>query len=200
MARQILVQWNDAESTFDFSKIDRAKLYGKRKRMVLDPDGEPCVSAELSEDGTTIIRSGMTISAYFDEGGEWVEHGKLVGLNEEGEEVPQVPSTLGVVQVLAEATPEELSQNQTLAVYALTDAEVDAELAKSLTSGAIYKFPFNYRTGYSADVAFLLANSSGTYVIVTREAQPEWCELKQAAVQNFDDSNDLDDDLDFEMF
>ncbi len=200
MARQINVIKDGKESIFDFKKVDRAKLYGKRRRVVLDEDGESCVKAELSEDGSTILRSGMTMQAYFDPDGEWVESARIVGLNADGEPVDKVPSTLGVGQELEEVEPGALSQNQTIAVYHLTPAEVDDALKASLDKGSIYRFPFNYRADYSAEVAFLLGNAAGVFVLVTKPATPEWCQLKAVAVESFSDDSEIDDDLDFEMF
>lgn len=200
MARQIVLTFGGEESSFDFKKIDRAKLYGKRQRLVLDDDGKACVRAELSDDGTTIIVSGMTQQAYFDEDGEWVEYGELVGIDEEGNQAEEVPSTLGVAQGLQEARAQELSQNQTLAVYHLQPAEVSQTLQAALESGKLFKFPFNYRAGYSMETAFLLQNGEGIFALVTSDVTPEWCELKQVAVDTFADDGDIDDELDFEMF
>lgn len=201
MALQIHLRFDGAESKFDFKKIDRDKLYGRRRRVVLDDAGKDCVKAELSDDGTTIIVQGMALQAYFDEDGEWVEHSRLIGLDEGGAPVPRVPSTLGVAQELEECTPEELSQNQMAAVYQLFDAEVDAALRARLDAGSIFKFPFNYRADYSADPAFLVANDEGVFALVTKEVAPVWCQLETVAVESFaDDESEMDDDLDFEMF
>lgn len=200
MARQINVIKDGTESIFDFKKVDRAKLYGKRKRVVLDEDGESCVKAELSEDGSSIIRSGMTMQAYFDPDGEWVENSRIVGLDEEGKPVDKVPSTLGVGQELEEVEPGVLSQNQTIAVYHLSPVECDEALKTQLDGGSIFRFPFNYRSDYSAETGFLLANDAGIFVLVTKSATPEWCELKAVAVESFTDDSEIDDDLDFEMF
>jgi len=200
MARQINVILGGKESIFDFKKIDRAKLYGKRRRIVLDDEGESCVKAELSEDGATIIKSGMTMQAYFDAQGEWVESSRLVGLNEEGEPVEKAPSTLGVGQEMEEVEPGALSQNQMVAVYHLSAVEAAPELSAALEAGKIFRFPFNYRADYSAETAFMLSNKEGIFVLVTKAATPEWCQLKTVAVDSFTDDSDLDDDLDFEMF
>jgi hypothetical protein len=200
MARQINVVLDGVESIFDFKKIDRTKLYGRRKRIVLDADGKACVKAELSEDGTTIITQGMAMQAYFDDDGEWVEHGRMIGLSEEGEPVKKVPSTLGKPQDLEESTPEALSQNQMVAVYHLMATEVDPALKKRLDAGSIFKFPFNYRADYCAETGFLLANGEGVFALITRDVSPPWCQLKTVAVESFSEDVELDDELDFEMF
>jgi len=188
------------ESAFDFKKVDRAKLYGKRQRIVLDQEGERCVKAELSEDGSSIIRSGMTMQAYFDPQGEWVENSRLVGLDEEDKPATKVPSTLGEVQEAVLADPGELSQNQMVSVYHLTPSSLDDTLSKALDAGQIFRFPFNYRADYSAEVGFLLANKEGVFVLVTKAATPPWCSLESSAVDTFEEESEIDDDLDFEMF
>ena len=200
MARQINVIKDGTESVFDFKKVDRTKLYGKRKRVVLDEDGENCVKAEISEDGSSIIRSGMTMQAYFDPEGEWVESSRIVGLDEQGNPVDKVPSTLGVGQPLEEVEPGVLSQNQTIAVYHLSPVDFDDALKTQLDAGSIFRFPFNYRADYSAEIGFLLSNDAGVFVLVTKAATPQWCQLKSVAVESFTDDSEIDDDLDFEMF
>jgi len=200
MARQINVIRNGTESVFEFKKIDRAKLYGKRKRIVLDEEGESCVKAELSEDGSTIIRSGMTQQAYFDSEGEWVASNRLVGLDEEGNPAEKVPSTLGVAQELEEVEPGALSQNLMISVYHLTGVDFEEALEADLKAGKIFRFPFNYRADYSAEEGFLLSNKEGVFVLVTKAATPEWCSLKAAVADTFSEESELDDDLDFEMF
>ncbi len=200
MARQINVVLEGNESVFDFSKVDRFKLYGKRQRIVLDDDGHRCEKAELSDDGAAIIRSGMSMQAHFDESGEWVEHGRMVGLDEAGNAVDKVPSTLGVGQELALATPEELSQNEMVSVYHLSEVDCDAALLELLAKGNIYRFPFNYRADYCAETAFLLSNKEGVFVLVTKDASPQWCQLETVAVEDFSQESDADDELDFEMF
>lgn len=42
MARNIVVTLHGEESSFDFKAIDRAAIYGKRRRVALDRDGEAC--------------------------------------------------------------------------------------------------------------------------------------------------------------
>ena len=55
-------------SQFDFQKVDRSKLYGKRQRVALDPNGQPCHRGELMADGSTLLRRGMSAQGYFGRG------------------------------------------------------------------------------------------------------------------------------------
>ena len=84
MAKPIIVSFGGVQSNFDHEKLDRAKLYGRRQRQVLDPEGQRCEKAELTRDGTLLVRSGMTAQGYFDEAGTWIPNGKLVGLDADG--------------------------------------------------------------------------------------------------------------------
>ena len=38
MAKPIVISYKGKESSFDHAKLDRAKLYGKKKRIALDSD------------------------------------------------------------------------------------------------------------------------------------------------------------------
>ncbi len=142
----------------------------------------------------------MTVQAYFDEEGEWVESSRMVGLDDDGEPVDKVASTLGVGQEIEESTPEALSQNLMSAVYHLTDADVDPKLREGLDAGTIYKFSFNYRADYSAETAFLLSNEHGVFALITKDATPQWCQLASVARDDFAEEEEMGDDLDFEMF
>lgn len=203
MARQIVVSRPDgAPSTFDLAKVERRRLYGRRLRVALDPDGQPCVRAALTDDGSLMIKSGMTAQGYFDEDGVWVPSRELVGLDAEGRPVEKVDSTLGVEQPLTgPVDPERVLDLRISAVYELSPVEVDPELLEALRAGAIYEFRFNYRADYQAETAMLLANPEGDlFALVGRPLELVWHD-PQEAIEPFEElDDDDDDDLDFEMF
>lgn len=202
MAKPIVVSHGGALSQLDFAKVDRSKLYGRRRRVALDPDGAPCTRASLTDDGSTLLRAGMTAQGYFDDTGTWLPNKELVGLDDEGEPLEKVPSTLGEAQPLTEAKPEELLDLRVHAVYALTPTELEEALAASLADGAVYRFAFNYRADYREESAFLIANDEGAlFAIVGQPATPVWAEAEAILAPSYDDDDaDLDDELDFEMF
>ncbi|MBO6940659.1 MAG: hypothetical protein JJ863_37140 [Deltaproteobacteria bacterium] len=202
MARQIVVQLGESPSTFDFKKVDRAKLYGSRKRMPLDPTGERCTRASLTEDGALLIQSGMTAQGYFTEDGYWVPNKELIGLDDEGEPVEKRASTLGQPQALeGPLGAEALLDTKVHAVYALDASEVDEALLAKLAEGALYRFPFSYRGDYSEDVAFLVQNGDGdVFALVGRTLEPEWRDPEERIPTFTEDEDDDDDELDFEMF
>src|SRR5690606_24101275 len=55
MARAIVVAHGGRESRFAFQPIDRSKLYGARKRMIVDENGEPCIAGYLAVDGSVLL-------------------------------------------------------------------------------------------------------------------------------------------------
>lgn len=200
MAKPIIVSLGGVESRFDHEKLDRAKLYGRRQRQVLDPGGQRCEKAELTRDGTLLVRSGMTAQGYFDEGGAWIPSNKLVGLGADGKPVQSVASTLGEPQKLVGPVgPEELLDLAVRSVYVLAAEGLDPKLEAELKAGKVYKFPFCYREGYNSETAFLVGNPNGFFALVGTPAVSEWCELQTVAAEPLSDEED-DDELDFEMF
>ena len=39
MAKGIVVMWGGAQSSFGFEKVERAKLYGSKRRVAVNADG-----------------------------------------------------------------------------------------------------------------------------------------------------------------
>ncbi len=200
MAKAIIVQYKGAESQFGFTKLDRSKLYGKRRRVVMDQQGMPCERAALTRDGTLMIRAGMTGQGYYDESGKPVERKELVGIDEDGNLVERKASTLGVVQELSgPVPPDEVMDLSLLSVYILDPKELDADLEAELGKGHIFRFPFNYYADYHLETGFLLANKEGIFALIGSMTQPVWCEPDTVS-EDFEEADMEDDDLDFEMF
>ncbi len=202
MARQIVVERGGQQSAFDFAKVDRSKLYGRRRRVPLDPAGEPCARASLSEDGAVLVRAGMTAQGYYTDEGHWVPNGELVSLDEAGQPKEPVQSTLGHAQALkGPFGPERVLDLVPHALYALTPAEVDDALVVGLREGEVYELPFAYRTGYLEDTALLLANEDGElFALVGRIVEPLWREAEERIPTVLEEDDDDHGDLDFEMF
>ena len=202
MAKPIVVVLEKSESTFSFVKLDRAKLYGTRRRIVLGPDDETCQRAQLTEDGSLLLRSGMTSQGYFDDSGNLISQSDFVGISADGSIVERQPSTLGVAQELAGPVGEEEVLNLELTtVYHATAKEIDPSLEKKLKKGEVFRFPLNYYADFQTETAYLLLNDEGYFVLVGVPADPQWSEPQVVPSEVFE-SEDLggDDDLDFEMF
>ncbi|MCB9635482.1 MAG: hypothetical protein H6721_25465 [Sandaracinus sp.] len=202
MARTLVVSLGGASSTFDIAKVDRTKLYGQRKRVPLDPDGRPCARAALTDDGSFLVQSGMSAQGYFDTAGSWVPNKELVALDDEGNVLPQIPSTLGVEQTLkGPVGAERLLDLRVQSVYALDAVALDDALKSSLLAGDVYEVLFNYRADYHAQSALLVANETGDFfALVGDVADPAWRDPEERIPTFETDEEDDDGDLDFEMF
>lgn len=199
MARSIIVTHQGKPSTFGYSRVTRKQLYASRKRVPLDASGQPCQRAELSDDGSMLIVSGMAGQGYFAEDGRWVSTEELVSVGPDGKQVAAQAATLDVPQALTEVEPEAVLESTAEVVYALEPEKLDAGLQKALGDGKLFRFDFNPR-GEQTKTAFLLANDQGTFAIVGDRLQIPWAELEKPAVE-LDDAGEGDDgELDFEMF
>ncbi len=200
MASSIVLTYQGQQAQFAHKKLDRSKLYGKRKRIALDSDDNPCARAELPDDGGVLIRAGMTAQGYFDGEGHWIPNKDLVGIDEEGKILERVPSTLGVACEMTRATPEDVLDLKVLSVYMLDPVELPEGIKKVLADGVPYSFEFNYRADYHAEKAFVVANDEGYFAIVGNPVSSEWLSLDQVIEETFEEDAAEDDDLDFEMF
>jgi hypothetical protein len=106
MAKPIVVSHMGAESSFQFSKLERQKLYGARRRMPVDASGEPCTRAALTDDGMVLITAGMSAQGWFDPDGRQVESRDIGACDGAGNALEIVPSTLG------EAQPRQLPRSE----------------------------------------------------------------------------------------
>jgi len=200
MAKLILINYQGEEAQFSHKKVDRSKLYGSRKRIPLDPSGENCLRCELSDDGSTLIMSGMTSQGYFDSDINWIPNKELIGMDSNGKVLDKVPATLGVAQdgVLSELEP--LLDLAVDSIYQLDPEEVPQSIQTALESGKAISFPFNYREDYHAESAYLVLNDEGYFALIGNPIKPEWMELDQIVEETFESESEEDDDLDFEMF
>lgn len=198
MAKKIVVDFGGTECGFDYSKVDRNKLYARRRRIMLDQADQSCVRAELTSDGTTLIVSGMTAQGYFTSDKRWIPNADLVGLDDDGNVLDKQPSTLDTAQPLEEISAAQLLDVAAQSVYALEAEDIPAELEAAADAGKIFRFNFNSRADYRMENGYLLKNGEGWFAIIGHPAEPAWNELDKPAVELFDD--DEDDDLDFEMF
>lgn len=200
MASPIVVSFGGKESRFDFTKVERDKLYGTRRRVPLDGDGLPCQRAALTEDGRFLLRPGMTAQAWLTPSGRWVPSGELQGFDAEGRPVPRQESTLGVAQELVPARPQDVLDLRLTSVYQLDVQQLDDALKDALSGGTIFRFAFNYRADWHAEVAFLVQNAAGLFALVGTVELPEWLEPTAAPPPLAEDADDFGSDLDFEMF
>lgn len=199
MARTIAVSLDGQESAFGFASVDRSALYGRRRRMPLDAEGNPCSRASILDDGSLLLRSGMTGQGYFLEDGTMLKQAELEGFDETGKPLEKVPSTLGVPQPLeGPVDPSDVLDLRVETVYALEPEQISDTLRTRLEAGDVYRFAFNYRDDYRAETGMLLSNDNGIFALIGIPVHYDWVSLAVAAdLPSVDE--DSDDDLDFEF-
>ena len=200
MAKAIIVTHAGEESRFDFTKLERAKVYGARRRVALDAAGEACKRASLTQDGRFLLQSGMTAQGYVTPAGRWVPNAELVGLDAYGKPLEKQASTLGVAQALEDVPARDLFDLRVTATYALTVQHLEPKLKAALDAGAIFRFAFNYRGDYRAETAYLVQNDVGCFAVVGTPALPQWIEPAAAPPPIPPAEETEADEIDFEMF
>jgi len=200
MAKPLILTSDGKQYSFDVTRIDRAKLYGVRKRQPLDKNGQPCTKGSLTLDGTSLLLSGMTAQGYFNSEGSPISRHEMVGLDTQGNIVEQIPSTLGSSQKMeGPVSATEVLDLDVESFFCLEPLEVEESFLTELKSGSVYKFSFNYSAGLEMETAYLVANNDGVFAIVGSMAPGEWVE--EAAVFVPVDGEDSDaEELDFEAF
>ena len=198
MAKPVIVSLAGKDYSFDSVRIDRAKLYGVRKRLPIDAKGGPCVKASLTMDGANLLLSGMTAQGYFNSSGTPVSRSEMIGIDAQGNKVDQIPSTLGVPQSLdGPVSPSEILDLDIQSIFCLEPINADDDFLSKLKSGDVYKFPFNYMAGLEMETAYLVANEEAIFALVGKSANTEW--IEEAAIYVPLEGDDIDaEDLDFE--
>ena len=199
MAKSIILNKNDSTSIFQLKKIERKKLYGYKKRLAVDENNNECKRGSLTEDGQILIKSGMTSQGWFIDGGKQIESDEIGAIDENNNELELIPSTLGINKDLeGPSDPKDLLDLSITNVYSIIPDQISDDLKSSLEKGEIWKFNFNFRSDYRMETAYILKNESGYFAIVgipfnikmliPNEAPPE------------DEDEDMNDEIDFEMF
>jgi hypothetical protein len=200
MARNLVLVLDGEQSEFGIKALNREDIYGKRKRVALDADGELCSKASLLDDGSLLLKSGMTAQGYFTADGKSYKQAELVAFDTSGKALEKVPSTLGVAQNLSGPLPAETVLDLRVdSIYQLESEQLGEKLAKSLAAGELYGFSFNYRDDYSAESGVLLSNENGFFALIGKPVEWEWSSLTTVADLPASDV-DADEELDFEMF
>lgn len=200
MAREIVVTHQGSKSRFTFSKLSREHLYGRRRRVVLDTDGAECQRAQLTNDGSLLLKRGMLGQGYFDKNGGYVDADDLVGLMENGDVVNRQLRTLNNAQPLS--APVEVTEVLDLhvtTIYRLQAEELDSGLDQELDQGAIFRFSLNYQADFQVETAYLLKNNAGVFALVGVPALSEWTEPTAIVDELFESEEEGVDEIDFDM-
>lgn len=199
MAKTINVALNGEKAIFSFRPIDRSALYGRRRRVAFDTEGNECSKASLLSDGSLLLQSGMTAQGYFLKDGTWVPQSDLSAISLDGKPLELHSSTVGVEVKLSEVSPQEALSISFSNTYLLEAEEFSSKLKEALDSGKVFSFPFNVRDDYNVETGILIGNESGYFALIGNKVEYEECTLSNLASVS-EESVDSSDDLDFEMF
>lgn len=199
MARGIVVEFEGEVSAFDITRVDREKIYGKRKKVVVDENGVECSQATLTRDGTALLPTGCMAMLYLNDKFEVCERSDLHAVGPDGKPLPEVDSTLGVqIPLEGPISARRVLDHLAKAVYELEPEELGAALRARLEAGEIFETRFNYRKGYDDAPAFLIKNEEGFFAIVGDPVSFEYLRNENTTVEVDDDEADpFEEDLDF---
>ena len=183
MAKPLVLTFAGADLMLDLEKVDRSKLYGYREVEAIDEKGRKCDLATLADDGRTVIGRGGTAHAMLSPEGAWMEKSALKPVNPEGKPITPVASSYSApVPLGTKASIDEYLSHNIRSVYVVRPQGDATALGKELQAGTIYTFPYSFRGGLEADVAFLLAGKDGNvFLAVGNPTKIRFVGLEQAA-------------------
>jgi hypothetical protein len=200
MAKTINITFQGGSAAFAYKPIDRSVLYGKRRRVHFDGQGNECSKASLLSDGSLLIRSGMTAQGYFTAENVWVPQGELEAISPDGSIPELFPTTVGQVVEASEIAPKDALLLRFETTYSLEAEEISDSIKKALDAGTILTFPFNPRADYQVETGVLVANENGYFALIGQKVKYEFASLATVVDVVEEAASDTADDLDFEMF
>jgi len=201
MQRILEITHDGKLSSFTVAKITRSKLYGSKRRIPIDGQGQECSRAALTRDGRFILANGGTDVLYLDKQGDVAERSQLQAIDADGEVIAPGESTsnamIDVGQVVEAA---EVLDCAITHAYALEPVFISVELETSLSQGIIYSLPQQSMSGNNR-AAFLFGNNEGYFLLLGEQAGFEFIGLEETDLSPPDIENDYDDgdNIDFGM-
>lgn len=200
MAKTINISYKGESAAFAYKPIDRAVLYGKRRRVAFDEAGNECAKASLLADGSLLIRSGMTAQGYFTPEKTWVPQGELEAINPDGSTPELFPSTVGETVEATDISATDALNLRFETTYSLEPETLPDSIKKVLDTGGVLTFPFNPRADYQVETGLLVGNENGYFALIGQPISYEYAELSAFVSVTEEAASEDSDDLDFEMF
>lgn len=199
MAKALNIQINGRWFAMGTAKVERKKLYGWTELRALTPQGVVCHQAGLDAGGVTIVTKGSTKVGILREDGCWMDKAELTAVHADGTQAQVVASSFDAGINLDQKAPlEQLMDLIVTSAYQLSGD--DAALLATAVGQDIYTFPFSYRGGYEASMAYLLVAHDTPFILVGEQAQFDYISLEEQGVLDDEDDDVLDideDELDF---
>jgi hypothetical protein len=199
MAKNLTFNLQGKEYPFSTAKLDRSKLYGWTEVLALDKEGKSCKTLYMDRTGTLLIPKGGFTYGILDAGNNWVDKSELQAVDMDGNPAPLVPSSFAAPVMLEKtATVEEVLDHAITSVYELNGES--GELLKSVASGIIYTFIFNWKEDYEGDDAFLIESKNKLYVLVGKKLEFGYIGIEeQGFVSDDEEEKEETDEIDFSM-
>ena len=202
MAREIIISLGGKASRFNFSKVSRQKMYGMKKTVVVDGDGEACDRGLIPMDGDVVIPKGGTSTIYVDDDFQMFSRKELEMYGADGDKLAIQPSTLGEEQEAQIVDPQQILDHSINSVYALSPSEIDDSTSRKLKDGNILETVFNYYAGYRPSTLFIMESPEGIFGLVGEPTGFDYCSqdvTEAVMVEEPDEDDDADFDMDFGM-
>ena len=200
MAKTINIKYKGESAVFSYRPIDRGMLYGKRRRVAFDEQGNECAKASLLLDGSLLIKSGMTAQGYFTPDQVWVPQGELEAINSDGSTPQLFPATVGEEVEANEIDARDALEMRFTTTYSLEPEDLPPGIKKSLDEGTVLTFPFNPKADYNVETGILVGNDNGYFALIGEKVEYEFLQLASVVSVSDESASEGTDDLDFEMF
>jgi len=183
----------------NLTKVDRNKVYGWSEEVYTDKSGNVCTWATLLNDGVTLVSSGGTALKTFNNVGNEVSKSELVAVFNDGELANLISSVFDAETILSnEKTIEDLMNLEVKSVYQLEVLENKDLLKTWLREFKVLYLPFNYRTDYESDDAFILNQGELFFILTGTIKEFQYASLQATPELESDAENS--DEIDFNMF
>jgi hypothetical protein len=187
MAQTLEVACEGSSSRFTLRRLSRSTLYGRTRRVPVDPQGRECRAAALTRDGRFLLPPGSTATLYLDDAGDVVEREELHSDGDASDaEQAAEPETAG---------PGQLLDCTVRRVYVLEPVAVSEPLEGLLGATGVCRLAEADGRGQAQ---FLVKNDTGYFLLVGEETDFEFLGPTQADL-SVPDADAPWDDLDFAM-
>ncbi len=200
MAKNLTFVIDQQKFAAGIAKVDRDKVYGFVEEVVSDKDGNVCSTANILNDGQTLILSGATAMKTVDANFVEVDKKTLKTIYLDGKDAVLIPSSYDGEIALKAAHLDDLFNLEVSTVYQLTweDATSKSSMLKLLENGKLFQFVFNYRADYEGADAIVISALEEVFVLTGRLLSFDYLENKTAApITELED--EVEEEIDFGM-
>ena len=202
MAKQLAFTIGNGTYQASITKVDRDKVYGFVEEVVLDRNGSPCTTANLLDDGSTLILSGGTALKTVTNDNTEVDKADLKAVYMDGTDAVIVPSSYDGPITLQSASLDDLFNLEVTAIYQLTweDEAAKQAMLKDLDGPAVYRLVFNYRADYEGADAVVIRALDEVFMLTGRMLDFEYAtNANTMQVEDVEEVESDETELDFGM-